>query len=575
MNHMQEILNDEDRALLERVKKILQELQDFFLSLDKPDLVQQVESLSNHLDELFLLVVVGEVKSGKSSFINALFGEKLCKEGVTPITDKIHILRYGETNSTRELEPFIVEHLYPFEPLKNIQIVDTPGTNSLVLEHQKITERFIPKADLVFFITSIDRPFTESERQFLTYIKDLWGKKIVFILSKIDIKEKEEIEEVTEFIRFNCKELMQFQPLIIPVASKLAFQSRQDKTSEMWQKSNFGELEKYIYETLSAKERFKLKVSGPLFTANKMMDKLHTEQDKEKEMIQYDQEVFKEIQKTMEYEQRLIQKTYSHETEKLKNLQQEIQRWAEKFFEQNLTLKHLFHMLRTRKKQIKTLEHELQPIQKKAATAMRNTQQQFYTTAQKLWKQVEGNMQSMLKSNHCDKTFTEKIDDGEYDDLISTTQNMFDENINPEKLLESATKILNRTYTILIVISGAVGFILLICLLVNTLSHSFAANAISLLVAVGTVFAFIKYQPLQKKQAIFFFTHKIKKQIQDVVEGANALYEKQYCQLIEPLKNMIRQRQEQLQSKYQYFQEVQNSIDERKKTLSADNFFET
>jgi hypothetical protein len=62
----------------------------------------------------------------------------------------------------------------PVEFLRDIAIMDTPGTNSVVRQHQEITEDFIPRADLVLFITSIDRPLTESERQFLSYIQQ-WG----------------------------------------------------------------------------------------------------------------------------------------------------------------------------------------------------------------------------------------------------------------------------------------------------------------------------------------------------------------------------------------------------------------
>ncbi|NTU75650.1 MAG: dynamin, partial [Anaerolineaceae bacterium] len=43
------------------------------------------------MDDLFLLVVAGEFNSGKSTFINALLGQKLLKEGVTPTTTQISI----------------------------------------------------------------------------------------------------------------------------------------------------------------------------------------------------------------------------------------------------------------------------------------------------------------------------------------------------------------------------------------------------------------------------------------------------------------------------------------------------
>lgn len=74
----------------------------------------------------------------------------------------------------------------PCELLRRVNIVDTPGTNVILGRQQRLTEEFVPRADLVLFIMSADRPFTDSEVQFLRYIKQ-WGKKIVFVLNKVDI----------------------------------------------------------------------------------------------------------------------------------------------------------------------------------------------------------------------------------------------------------------------------------------------------------------------------------------------------------------------------------------------------
>jgi predicted GTPase len=77
---------------------------------------------------------------------------------------------------------------YPVEWLRDINIVDTPGTNAVIRKHEQITSEFVPRADLILFVTSADRPFTESERQFIERIRD-WGKKVVFVVNKIDIHE--------------------------------------------------------------------------------------------------------------------------------------------------------------------------------------------------------------------------------------------------------------------------------------------------------------------------------------------------------------------------------------------------
>ena len=53
------------------------------------------------LDELFLLVVVGEFNAGKSAFINALLGQRLLKEGVTPTTTQINTFAMGQPRIAR------------------------------------------------------------------------------------------------------------------------------------------------------------------------------------------------------------------------------------------------------------------------------------------------------------------------------------------------------------------------------------------------------------------------------------------------------------------------------------------
>lgn len=55
--------------------------------------------------------------------------------------------------------------------LRDVNVVDTPGTNVILERQQRLTEEYVPRADLVLFVMSADRPFTESEVDFLKYIR--------------------------------------------------------------------------------------------------------------------------------------------------------------------------------------------------------------------------------------------------------------------------------------------------------------------------------------------------------------------------------------------------------------------
>ena len=180
------------------------------------------------LDDLFLIVIVGEFNSGKSAFINALAGARVLDEGVTPTTAEIQLVRYGETiGSARDATGLCVVTA-PVELLRDLHIVDTPGTNAIVREHERLTLDFLPRADLVLFVTSADRPFTETERVFLDVIRD-WGKKIVLVVNKIDILEGEaERDEVVGFVR-ECGAAGCWASFrrSLPVSARLAIRAKQ------------------------------------------------------------------------------------------------------------------------------------------------------------------------------------------------------------------------------------------------------------------------------------------------------------------------------------------------------------
>src|SRR5262249_24600092 len=208
--------------------------------------------------------------------INALLGEKVLAEGVTPTTDRITLLRYGDTPAEQPLEEFLLERDYPADVLRRLTIVDTPGTNAIIRRHEELTRDFIPRADLVLFITSADRPFTESEREFLSTIQE-WGKKIVIVLNKADLLEEHELEQVLTFIRENARDLLGITPEIFPVSARQAQRARADDEATAreaaWSASRFEAVERYVLETLDEEQRVRLKLLSPLGVAQRLADK--------------------------------------------------------------------------------------------------------------------------------------------------------------------------------------------------------------------------------------------------------------------------------------------------------------
>jgi small GTP-binding protein len=218
---------------------------------------------SRQLDQLFLLVVVGEFNAGKSAFINALVGQTVLPEGVTPTTARIHVLQYGETLASQTNEEGLQIVRAPAEVLREVHIVDTPGTNAILREHERLTKEFVPRSDLVLFVTSADRPFTETERAFLQTIRN-WGKKIVIVINKADIFDREEdLHEVVDFVQESARRLLGVNPDVFPVSARLAQRAKAGAPS-LWEPSRFEPLERHLRSSLDERNRFRLKLSNPL-----------------------------------------------------------------------------------------------------------------------------------------------------------------------------------------------------------------------------------------------------------------------------------------------------------------------
>ncbi len=265
----QNILSNSQYLFIQKEKQLL---QDSLLQLTDQNLsaesIQTLQKAITQLDELFLLVIVGEFNAGKSAIINALLGVPALKEGVTPTTARVTLVRYGPEPGEEIVDQGFSIYSYPLPLLKTLNIVDSPGTNAIIREHEKLTNDFVPRSDLVLFATSADRPLTESERVFLQKILD-WGKKVVFIINKSDIlDDKNSIEEVKSFVLENATKILGSTPDLFVVSARQAQKAQTSsdpvEQTHLRQESGFDALEAYIHESLDDKARFKLKLLNPL-----------------------------------------------------------------------------------------------------------------------------------------------------------------------------------------------------------------------------------------------------------------------------------------------------------------------
>ena len=306
------------RALLDRERGLLDALGALLERAAAPDATRRrLADLARSLDELFLLVVAGEFNAGKSTLVNALFGRRVMEEGPVPTTDKITVLRHGAAAETHRRGEFVTERTVPAPLLEGMALVDTPGTNSIVLEHQALTEDFVPRADLVLFVTSYDRPLSESERQFLRYVRGDWGKQLVVALNKADLAETEAaLAQVVAHVQDGLRGLLRetdagesrpargdgrsapagAAPLVFPVAARLALAAKLDaggvgdvRTDPRWEASRFGPFERFLTETLTDDARLALKLAAPLDAARALVADARTRLAAQRDVLEADE----------------------------------------------------------------------------------------------------------------------------------------------------------------------------------------------------------------------------------------------------------------------------------------------
>ena len=221
-----------------------------------PERIDLLNNLMASLEDPFLFVVVGEVNAGKSTLLNALFGEDFCNADVIPTTDRIAFFKYGEESHEFDFSDDITEVFRPNQFLKDFNIVDTPGTNSIEAEHQQITEQFLPMADLAIFVFSVTNPWGATTWDFLDRIHHQWKKKIIFVLQQCDLRTDEEVAAILEHLQKTAHHRFGQHFPTFAVSAKQAFLAKSSETGneELSQDSQIAGLERYISGVVESSE---------------------------------------------------------------------------------------------------------------------------------------------------------------------------------------------------------------------------------------------------------------------------------------------------------------------------------
>ncbi len=344
---LRRILTNQQERLLTDERRWLGDLR---VTLARFDVAPEDQVTLDHsigqLDELFLLVVVGEFNSGKSAFINALLGQPVLEEGVTPTTTRINLLKHGPATERTVSGASIDVITASVDLLREINIVDTPGTNAIHRQHEAITQEFVPRSDMVLFVTSADRPFTESERAFLQRIRD-WGKKVVVVVNKIDILETpEDVARIETFIADNARILLGFTPEIFPVSARQALRAKlSGNGSDLLTASRLETLERYIAATLDEKERIRLKLLNPLGVGAHLVSKYQEVIGEQLALLKDDFTTIEDIEGQLGVYKEDMTRDFRYRLADVENVLHEFESRGIEFFDETMRLARILDLI--------------------------------------------------------------------------------------------------------------------------------------------------------------------------------------------------------------------------------------
>jgi small GTP-binding protein len=348
------ILDERREALVERERDLLERLVSFLNGFGAPkgdaELVQRALA---DLEEMFLLVIVGEFNSGKSAFVNALLGADIAEEGVTPTTDRITVLRHAEEPVERSRRDGVFERGYPNAFLREISIVDTPGTNAIIRHHEELSRGFVPRSDLVLFVTSAERPLTESERGYLELIRD-WGKKILLVINKADLLADEgKREEVRSFVDGGIRSALGLTPPIFFVSSLLARRAKAATNAmerdALMQASGFAELENYVTDLLDEEGRVRLKMESPLGVVEELNRRYRGAVNERLALLDEDFRTAENVEAQLELYREDMNRDFEARMAEIENIVLRMNERGDAWLEENIRFGNVFELFRQEK----------------------------------------------------------------------------------------------------------------------------------------------------------------------------------------------------------------------------------
>ncbi len=272
---------------LNNLRELIQEspfLEDSFQKLSEKQTVTEtsqclsiLEILINNLNKPLKIVIMGEVKAGKSTILNSIVGAEISPTDVLETTAAIIEISYAEKpygvikkdgkeiasgdaekisailNFNRGQRDYfkgsvIVNFFLPLEALKEFTLVDTPGILSVTAQNCAAAKNYVKEADLVLWVLNAHHLGQTDILDELTEVSGL-GKPVVGIINRIDQVDGSK-ERLKQYVQ---NEMGLYLKEIFCLSAKKAWQGVRDNNIRLVQESGLEQLLIYIREEIGYK----------------------------------------------------------------------------------------------------------------------------------------------------------------------------------------------------------------------------------------------------------------------------------------------------------------------------------
>ncbi|MEL6494169.1 MAG: dynamin family protein [Cyanobacteria bacterium J06623_7] len=261
-------LSGEQQQLFDRSLKTIQQVEGLFVEAKAlfPNFDPDTEVLKQQLANPFSIFICGEFNAGKSSLLNQLNNQDIATVGFLPTTQEINA--------------------YNPEGFGGLVFIDSPGTNSIIEQHQELTENYLQQADIILFVTSVERPLSKSEQDFLTLVDRTWARKIIVVINKSDLVADEEAKQIREYVSNGLTEILAEMPPVFSISAKTG--------------NGIDELKGFLLAFLAEGEKVKLKLTGPQNSLLVYLEQLQQQNESIKTKLQSDKVVFDRTSRRIE-----------------------------------------------------------------------------------------------------------------------------------------------------------------------------------------------------------------------------------------------------------------------------------